>query len=332
MKVGVHEAVLEDHLEDRLASSGGQPAAGLAIRHALGARGLVAVDELHGQHALGAEVVVEIRHPYALHAGEVLAEAAVVGGLEPEVELGAERVAEARGGAGQREHADGGDDVEHPRPEREDGQVALDLTARFGALHLDGHALAGVEAPLVHLGDAGGRDGLALDVLDPRAGGAEVFFEHALHGIEGGRRDGVLQARERLDVTRPEQVRSAAEDLPEFHERGAESLQGLGQHLPPQSFASDRVQASAAHAPPEVAGQHREEDGRDPEEAGEEPERGHRRARALWSADSFQESRKPGARGGSAAVRADGAMPEHRRGGAGRGWARVPPRIFGEFE
>ena len=113
VEVGVNEAVLEHHLQDRAAAPLGE--LGAAVADLLGLGALHAADELHREHALRAERVEEVGHVHLLLAPEVLREAAVVRGLFLEVELVLERSPEHVDRARQREQVEIGMCVEEPR-------------------------------------------------------------------------------------------------------------------------------------------------------------------------------------------------------------------------
>lgn len=246
--VGVDEAVEEDHLGDAAEARLGEP---LAVLADVG--GLDAVDELHGDHPVGAQVIVEVGDAHLGLVGEVLREAAVVAGLAAEVELIAEGPGEVLDGAG-----DG--HVPHPREhideagaEGHEQQVALDLGGGLRALDLDGDDAPVVEDAPVHLGHGGGGDGLPADLAEAPPPVPQLGVEGRLDHGEGRRRHRVLEPRQPPDHPVRQQIGPRRQDLTELDEGGAEALQGGGDGLPEEQLALRYRAPPAAKASPGVA-------------------------------------------------------------------------------
>ena len=161
------------------------------------------------------------RHPDRVVAGDIGGGAARVLGLEPEVQLLAHGAAEL---GGDRDEIDRRDQVaQRGGDEREQRQVGfhLDLDARH--LHLHRHARAVRQHRAVHLGQGAGRDRLRLEggeqLLERRA----QLGSHALgDAVERYRRHGVLQAGERLDVGRRQEIAAGRRELAQLEHRAAQ--------------------------------------------------------------------------------------------------------------
>ena len=304
MHVGVHEAVEEDHLRD--APQAGQR----QLLAALGDLGrLDAVDELHRQHPARAQRLVQIGHADARIAGKVAGDAAVIAGLDLEVELGAQRGGEALDRAGQRDPAHLGEPVEQARAHREDGQVALDLRLGPAALHLHGDLAAVGEYAAVDLRHARRGDGYGVDRREELAGiGRELLREDLLYLVERGRGDVVVQPRQGGRDPRGEHVRARRGDLAQLHEGGPELLERARQDPSAQGVAV-AVGASGAGRPREQIGHERPQQHEDDHQgaSGDRQRAHHRTGSAILARlprSSHDRIRPPGRRqGGSARPR-----------------------------
>ncbi len=88
------------------------------------------------KHALGAELVEELRNRDALVVREVLREAPVVRGFQTKIELAAHRLAEAFDRAGQGEEPNRRHHAHELRAHHQEHQIAFDLQTRERSLHL----------------------------------------------------------------------------------------------------------------------------------------------------------------------------------------------------
>ena len=110
----MHEAVLEDHLHQHAEPQAGDP---LGIRtRGRGGEDLGPLDEGHGEDPLGRQGLDHLGEDDVGVGAEVLAEAAVVGRLDAEIELGEDGPPELVDGGHRRQRGDRGDHVEQPGP------------------------------------------------------------------------------------------------------------------------------------------------------------------------------------------------------------------------
>ena len=228
MRVGVEEAVLEDHLDDDADRLAGEAGSARAVGHRL--LNLLAVEELLGEHLLGARVPVDRGEPDAWVAGEVPREAVGVVGLDDEVELARDRLVEllherdGRVDAGLRHGA-----LERGREQVQDLEVAGDGIGHPGTLHLDDDVdppVGGREDGLVHLADRRGRERRLVDALvDVRDAGAEARLDDVLDRFESDPGDLVLELLQLEDERLGEDVLARGEDLAELDEGRAEVLE-----------------------------------------------------------------------------------------------------------
>lgn len=273
--VGVDEAVEEDHLRDAAQARERQ------LLPALGHLGrLHAVDELHREHPARAQVGVEIGHADAGIAGEVLREAAVVAGLEAEIELGAQRGGEALDHSRQGDPAHLRQPVEQACAHVEDGQVSLNLGLGPQPLDLDGHDAAVLEQTAMDLRDARGghRDG--VDGAEPRAAlRGQLQGQHPFDLLEGRGRDGVVEPRQGGRDAGRKDVGTGGRDLAELDEGGPQALERAGQDPAAQGVAGGRPAPSPQQAREEVTQQRRQQHQGDDQGAGGDRECAHGRRR-----------------------------------------------------
>src|SRR5205814_1997150 len=118
MQVGVDEAVVVDHPANDFHALAGQERAIASYR--LERIVLDAFDELHGEHAIGRQLVDERGKDDVRVSGEVVTEAAVVGRLDAKIELQVDRFAEVIDGFDRRYQAHRGDQREHARSDAQD--------------------------------------------------------------------------------------------------------------------------------------------------------------------------------------------------------------------
>ena len=174
MRVGVEEAVLEDHLDH-------QPDGGLGdggSRESCGDRrlDLLPVEELEREHVPARGLAIDLREADVPFVGEVQGEALGVVGLDLEVELAHDRAVELVHETDGRIDLRLGDRaLDRRRHHVEELEIARDRVADAGALHLHDH----VDVPVrrrkdgaMHLPDRRRGEGLLLeaDVDVGRAG------------------------------------------------------------------------------------------------------------------------------------------------------------------
>jgi hypothetical protein len=244
VKVGVHEAVLEAHLEEHA----------LEARRELRvlARGqrveLPAAEELHRHHARGRQLGEHLGEAHPFDAGEERPEARVVVDLETQVRLVEDAGDELAQVATRVRQAGGGAPLEDAREEVEDRAVALDALADVGAqdLHRDLAPVLGARA--VDLRDARGGDGLGVELRVPLFDGrAEVLVDDASDAVDGERGEAVLELPELVDRLGVEQVGPRAHHLPELHERRAERRHGPPEHAPAEARNRPPARLGPAH-------------------------------------------------------------------------------------
>ena len=177
MRIGVEEAVVE-HLGgvvvDELGTDLLQVVSG--GDQLFGVRDGDALHIVHHHHMLGAQIHVGFR---AVHVDVGLAEAFELGqiaGLHEEVRLGFEGIPELLDHTAQVHHLRTGHDAGGQTGDRtHDGYVLGHGLTHAGALHLDGHVLAGEQCGPMHLGQRCGTQRGGVDVLEDLADGASVF-------------------------------------------------------------------------------------------------------------------------------------------------------------
>ncbi len=226
VRIGVEEAVLEDHLDDH-------PDARLRDARALmtvipdrlidlGAR-----EELEREHLLRRRLPVHLREAHARMPVEVLRELDGVVGLLLEVELAGDRAVELIDEPDRRVEARFGNGPLHQRRERvEDLHVARNRDARAWTLDLDDHlARAALVAQdgAVYLADRrGGERRLVEALVDLVERTAQGVLDSLLDVGERDRVHLVLELFQLGDPGGGDHVRAGGRDLPEFHEGGAE--------------------------------------------------------------------------------------------------------------
>ena len=274
VQIGVHEAVLEDHLQDCVQATFGERLAVAA--DLLGLGGSHTFHELHRQHAFGAEVVVEVRHVHAVDVGEILREASVVRSLEAKVELVAHGLAEALDGTRQREEPNARNEIQDLRPRHHEHQIPLDLDSGRRALDLHRGLRPVVQLRDVHLSHRCGGHRLGIDAHEPGARGVvELGVEHLRDLRVGHRRDPVLKPGERLGDAGSHDVGAGAQDLPELHVGGAETLEHVGEHLAAKALSLARRDPPRCQPAKDVNPERRQEDPDDVQEPEGEAERPH---------------------------------------------------------
>src|SRR6266566_1637231 len=262
VRVGVEEAVGEDLAVERLEQLTG----GLLALRALGRLAhRPAGNQLEHEQALRREPMVDAGRVEPRERLQHLAHLIDVRRLLLEIELALERV---------RKVLDDCRQVDDP-PERlpalgllgeqaEQPEVAHDLVAGAGPLHLDDDALAALQRRLVHLADRASGERLGIDRgEDVLPGDAELFLHH-LHDLGlRQRRDIVLERRELDDELGRQEIGTCREDLAQLRERRAKLLERVAE---PAGADLDRIGAAArlAHA---VLGEDRGDAGRAAEEA-----------------------------------------------------------------
>ncbi len=204
MRVGVEEAVHEDHLHPGLGDAVGQapPVLDRPGRE-IDPPEHRSLDALHREHARGGVAPVDLGDRHAVVAGEVAPEDLGVAGLDAVVELAPDRARELV----DRPHEV--DELELPDPLPGDPgdlvqqlDVGVDLALGVGPLDLDDHLLAAGQAGPVDLADRRGRDRLLLEVLEDLLDReVELLLHHladAGRTARGARRPGGRAARSRM--------------------------------------------------------------------------------------------------------------------------------------
>ena len=245
MRVGVEEAVPEDHLHPGVGDPVRQLAARVHRRQLeLQIGELHALEVLERQHPHAGVVPVDPGHDDGVRVREVAPERVGVPRLELVVELLPDEA---------RELVDEVVDVDEVEradalPDQagglvEEGKVVLDLTRRVRPLHLDDHLVAVREHRPVHLADRRGCD-RRLSELDERLleRQAEFAFDDLPHLRERERAHVVLQPAQLGDDVRRDDVGPGREQLAELDERRPELVEHLAQ-VPPALRAGGRLGA-----------------------------------------------------------------------------------------
>ena len=234
MRVGVEEAVAEDHRHPRL----GDPVrevAPLVERH----RGEVEVGELDSvdpferEHARAGVRPVDLRDADVLGVGEVAVELLRVAALQVVVELFADRARELVHELARV------DEVERPDPLAgetrglvEEHDVGLDLASRTRPLHLDGDTPPVRERGGMHLADRRRRDRHRIELGEqPLERVPELGLDHTANVGEWERAHVVLEGAKLDDDVRRDDVGASGEQLPELHERRPELVEHVPQVL-----------------------------------------------------------------------------------------------------
>ncbi len=255
VRVGVEEAVLDDHLEHRLraalreqrpvvAGLGRQPIQ-LVTRNA--------VDPVLHVDALAGVLPVHARDHDMRQRREVGRDALGAAAFGSEVELAAQRARElahelARAVGLQRRQfglGDRGDAVEQP-------QVGLDHVADAGAADLDDDFAAVLQLRAVHLRDRRAGQRLGVEAREHGLGfGAEILAQLRAQRVQRHGGHAAVQLLELGDPVGAEQVGAAGEDLAELDEGGAEFLERhahLRRRLEPREVGGVIVVDSVAGA------------------------------------------------------------------------------------
>ena len=227
VRVGVDEAVDQDLVEVGVEELGGQgaPVVSLAGERAERAD-VAAIDQVHRQHERGGVVVDRLGDDDAVVGGEVRAEQAEVGGLEPVVELGHDRAAELLDHAAEPVAAPHlGVTVDELGELLDDLHVLDDLLAHAGPLDLDGDGAAVAQHCPVHLAErgAGHRGVKRLEGLGDA--GTDLGGDDLLDRFERDRLDIVLKPGQGVEVDGRQQVGASRQELAQLDERGAHRLE-----------------------------------------------------------------------------------------------------------
>ena len=221
MRIGVEEAVLDDHLQHRLRAA-------LRQQHAVEPGGVHprqlmagnAVDALLHIDPLAGPVPVDGRDDDVLAPGEMGGDTLGVVALALQVQLAAQRAPELAHQAGRLVGAQVGPLVlGQLRQALEQAQIGLDDRADAGPAHLDDDLGAVVQLRAVHLRDRGRRQRLGIEAGEDLLGRrAQVLGELGAHHLDRHRRRLTVQLFEFGDPGRAEQVGAAGQDLAELDE------------------------------------------------------------------------------------------------------------------
>ena len=234
MRVGVEEAVHQDHLQHRVGAAlreepGVEPGA-LDRREVVPRDALDALLHVHRgarplrEHARDEDVRIVL---------EVAREALDVARLRGEVELAQERAPEFL------DHADrliasrlGQLALDELREVPEDAQVGLDLRLDARPPHLEHHRCPVDEGRAVHLRDRRRAEGRAVEVEEHIGRrGADRLLDDRQQLVERDRRRAAVQLRELRGPLGRQEVVAGREHLPELDEGRAELLERLAQTL-----------------------------------------------------------------------------------------------------
>ena len=229
VRVGVEEAVLDDHLHHRLGAAlrehlavqprgvhGGQVLAGHTV------------DQILHIHARGGVLPVHARNPHVVQRREVARDAFGMAAFGSQIQLSPQRTGElahqllgavgrqrgplARGHAGQA--------LEQP-------EIGVDHGFDAGAAHLHHHLGAVVQPGAVHLRDGRGSERRGVELREYRLGlAAQVFAKLRPQGLERQRGHPAVQLAELGDPLGAQEVASAGQHLAELDEGGAQLLEG----------------------------------------------------------------------------------------------------------
>src|SRR6185503_4649941 len=254
VRVGMEEAVPEDHVHLRLGDQIGEPPPLLQrVRLGVEVPKLHALEELQREHARARVAPEDARNSHMRMPGEVAVELLGVARLHAVIELLADRARELvheRGGVDELERLDAVAD--EARRLVHQLEVGLDLPRRVRSLHLHRDAAPIGQRGPVNLADGRCRDGRFLEVEKELLDGQlELLLNDAFDlGVRDGR-DVVLERLELEDDVGRDDVRARREKLAELDEGRPE----LVEHLPDAEAAVRAVRGdvdfpSAARAHP----------------------------------------------------------------------------------
>ena len=228
MRIGMVEAVAEDHFEIHIGAALGKLAeifAGLLQRFNIHADD--AFEVLHRHDLMGAKIAEDLGNAHSRVVGEVAAKLLLILPLVGEVELAQQRAAELAhhgewlvGSQSRRMR------LQQFRECLHDLHISRGLFGHASTAHFDHHALAGVQQCGMNLRDGGGGERFVLETGKELLNGqAEFFFNRgACHAGGVGRHVG-LQLGEFLGQLGAEQISARAEHLTELDKGGAKFRQ-----------------------------------------------------------------------------------------------------------
>jgi hypothetical protein len=250
--VGVEDAV-EQHLPEQVVEQParqGRPVEITVEEPGLGGVDRRAVQPLHDEDALGAQLRVDRRNMDRGDVAVACGDGAEVVRLDPVVELLADRCGQP---VGQRPYPDGTSPrrslLEAPRDALGDVQVAFDRGTDARALHFDDHVGAGSQSCDVYLSDRGGGERCTVeageDLVDR---GAELSLQNSLDVCPRHRPGAVLKAAQLVDHLCREQVPTRRQDLSQLDEGDAPGVEGLAERPAELPVPAGAVVASAGVA------------------------------------------------------------------------------------
>ena len=108
--------------------------------------------------------------------------------------------------------------LQHRRDLLHDLEVEAEQTLQPGALDLEDHLPATAKAGAMDLGQAGGPEGLLLDINDLGAALPQLLLQQRLGRVEGEGRDAVLQPGEFFNPAGRQHIRPGRKELTELDE------------------------------------------------------------------------------------------------------------------
>ena len=249
VQVGVHEAVLEDHLQQRL-----QPHPGHALGVGPGAihrQDLGPVDEASctgcgwwtGPAITSGNTTSGLPRKFSRNRR-------LLCGFDPEIQLGEDGPPELlhhRRGLQRRRWWAPGPAARAPMRMTARSKVHSSTTSGPADLHRH-HPPVG-QAGLVHLRHRGRGDGDRDQFLEHLGEwSAQILLDGAGHGRERERTDVVLQPLQRPGHVFGHQVGPGAHDLPDLDEGGAQAAKQIGHHLRRTRFVADLARPCVSHS------------------------------------------------------------------------------------
>ena len=181
---------------------------------------------------------------------EVVAKAAVVAGLDAEIQLGEDGPAELLDGGDRRQRRDRGDGVQHARADSHHGEIEGAKLDHVGTPDLDGDDATVRQARLVDLRHRGRGDGDGRELGKELAHGtAKIGLERSDDRLEGEGTDVVLEVLERARHVVGDEVGAGAHDLADLDEGGAQLAEKVEDHLAEEGL------------PPLLSGEGQQQDG-----------------------------------------------------------------------
>ena len=232
MRVGMEKAVVEHLRRVVLDNRRADLFQVIALSHqALGIGNRDAVNVVHDHDVLGAKVQVGLGARHAVHAFVEVVEIVEVFGLGQKVGLLAKRGPQLLDHAVQVNKLIGVDKLGNDAHHRaNDVDVLRHDLLRAGALHLNGHVLAGHQAGAVYLRERRATERVGVDRVEHLPQALAVFlFQTAEHYLIRHRLYVGAQATQLVAKPLRQNLGTVSQNLPHFNEHGAELFEQAAQ-------------------------------------------------------------------------------------------------------